>query len=187
VTLTEDPNSTGNIDWSASSDVTASFKPSSGTLSPSQNQAQVSISNIACQNTGTFTFKALGAAQPQSLTVSWTCTQAPTVTSISASVSPTTYDCSQSQVTFNFSGTIYLSSNPSGVNITYVWARSDGGTMSPITVSVPAGQTSITVNNTWTLFQGVANGTYWERVDVSAPNTFSSNQATFTVNCSVPG
>jgi len=184
VTLTEDASSTGNINWSASSDVGANFNPPNGTLNPG-GQAQVSISGAACQN-GTFTFKASGAANPQSLTVSWTCTP-PTVTGSNLTVSPTTYDCTQSQVTFTFNGTISLSSNPSGVNITYVFARSDGATMSPITVSVPAGRTSISVTDTWTLFQGVSNGTYWERVDVSAPNTFSSNQATFTVNCSVPG
>jgi hypothetical protein len=97
VTLTEDPSSTGNITWSASSDVSATFKPSSGTLSPGVSQS-VSISGMACQN-GTFTFTASGAAQPQSLPVSWSCTQ-PKIT-----VTPTNIDPTLSNCTLNSNGT----------------------------------------------------------------------------------
>src|SRR6266487_513394 len=138
-------------------------------------------------------WEALQVSAPNSLTsahanFSFVCqSPAPTVTSISASVSPQSYDCNQSQVTFNFNSTIYLSANPTGVNITYVWRRSDGASMSPITNFVPAGPTTVKVTNTWTLSIGVHNGSYWERVDVSAPNSVSSNQAAFTVSCQIPG
>ncbi len=107
----------------------------------------------------------------------------PTVTGIDLSVSPNSYDCSKKEMPFTFNGVIYLGSNPSGTNVTYVLARSDGATMSPVTVPVPAGQTSIPIKDTWTLYQGTQDGTYWERVDVSAPNNFSSKQANFTVDC----
>jgi hypothetical protein len=108
---------------------------------------------------------------------------APLVTSITASVSPGSYDCSQDHTKFNFSATIHLSSNPNGVTLTYVWLRSDGGTMSPITITVPAGQTSASISTYWFLFTEADNGTYWEQVAVSAPNSVTSNQATFSKAC----
>jgi len=106
-----------------------------------------------------------------------------TVTNINAWVSPTTYPCGQSGVTFNFSATITLSPNSTGGNITYSWVRSDGATMAPITISVPAGQTHVTVFNTWTLGQGAPAGSYWEQVVVTGPNSITSNKATFTKPC----
>ena len=105
------------------------------------------------------------------------------VTSISASVSPSAYDCSQSVITFNFSATIAISPGSSGMNITYTWARSDGATMSPITLSVPAGQTTVSVTDTWTLGVGAPTGSYWEQVVVTSPNHITSNQATFSKPC----
>lgn len=139
-------------------------------------------------NGSTF-WEALQVTAPNSVTsthatFSFVCqSSSPTVTSISAAVSPHSYDCSQSQVTFNFSGTLYLSANPGGVNMTYTWTRSDGATMSPITIAVPAGQTTVTVTDTWTLGVGAPPGSYWERVNVTGPNSITSNRATFTKSC----
>ena len=106
------------------------------------------------------------------------------VTSINATVSPTAYNCSQSPNTFNFSATINVSPGSDGGNITYTWLRSDGATMSPITVAVPAGQTTVTVTDTWTLWVGAPDGSYWEPVSVPAPNSLPSHQAIFTKSCS---
>jgi hypothetical protein len=106
------------------------------------------------------------------------------VTSINATVSPTAYNCSQSPNTFNFNATINVSPNSSGGNITYTWLRSDGATMSPITIVVPTGQRTVTVTDTWTLWVGAPNGSYWEQVSVTAPNSITSNKATFTKSCS---
>ncbi len=105
------------------------------------------------------------------------------VTSINATVSQPTYDCSQSRITFNFSATITITPGSSGGNITYTWARSDGGTMAPVTIAVPAGQTTVTVNITWTLGVGAPPGSYWEQVVVTEPNSRTSNEATFTKSC----
>jgi hypothetical protein len=107
-----------------------------------------------------------------------------TVTSINVMVSPSTYDCSQGETTFNFSATITISPGPNGGNITYTWVSSDGGTSAPITISVPAGQTTVTVTATWNLFAGAPAGTYWEAVAVTGPNSIDSNKETFTKNCS---
>jgi hypothetical protein len=70
VTLTEDASSTSNIDWTASSDVGATFDLPKGTLKPG-GQQPVSVSGLACQN-GTITFTGSGGAKP--LTVKWNCT-----------------------------------------------------------------------------------------------------------------
>jgi hypothetical protein len=136
-------------------------------------------------NGSTF-WEALQVTAPNSVTsthatFSFVCQS--TVTSINASVSPTTYDCSQSVNTFNFSATITLSPGPSGGSITYTWARSDGATMAPITISVPAGQTTAMVTDTWTLGVGAPPGSYWEQVVVTGPNSITSNKATFTKSC----
>jgi serine/threonine protein kinase len=106
------------------------------------------------------------------------------VTSINASVSPTTYDCSQSTVAFNFSATITLSPGPNGGDITYTWERSDGTPIASQTTSVPAGQTTVTVTDTWNLGVSDSSGpSYWEQVVVTGPNSITSNQATFTKSC----
>jgi hypothetical protein len=69
VTVTESPNSQGNLTWSVSSNVTGvSFMPSGSTLTPGQSIG-VTISNIPCVGSGTFTFS--GGANPVS--VSWGC------------------------------------------------------------------------------------------------------------------
>ncbi len=106
-----------------------------------------------------------------------------TVTNISVSVSPSAYDCIHSVITFNFRATIAISPGSSGVIITYTWARSDGATMSPITLSVPAGQTTVSVTDTWTLGVGAPTGSYWKQVVVTSPTHMSSNQATFSKPC----
>jgi serine/threonine protein kinase len=104
-------------------------------------------------------------------------------TSISASASPTTYNCHLSRNTFKFSATIAISPGPTGGSITYTWARSGGSTMSPITIAVPAGQKTVTVTTYWILGVHAPRGFYWEQVVVSAPNSITSNRATFTKRC----
>ena len=140
-----------------------------GNGSPFWEAVQVTAPNSTTSTHATFSFVCQSSS--------------PKVTSISAVVSPGSYDCSQSQVTFNFTATIYLSDSPGGVNITYTWTRSDGATMSPITTSVPAGQTTVTVTETWTLGVGAPAGSYWEQVHVTGPNSITSNKATFTKPC----
>ena len=69
VTVKETSNSQGNLTWSVKSNVTGvSFKPSGSTLSPGQS-VQVTISNIPCVGSGTFTFS--GGANP--VPVTWGC------------------------------------------------------------------------------------------------------------------
>jgi len=106
-----------------------------------------------------------------------------TVTSINASVLPGAHFCGQPVWTFNFSATITLSPGPNGGNITYTWERSDGGATAPITISVPAGQTTVTVTDSWALGGGAPVGSYWEQVVVTGPNSITSNKATFTKFC----
>jgi hypothetical protein len=68
VTVSEDANSSGNLNWSVSSSLSGVvFNPPGGTLSPGQS-TQVVISNLPCSG-ATFTFSD-GAS---SITVSWSC------------------------------------------------------------------------------------------------------------------
>ncbi|HEY6285106.1 MAG TPA: hypothetical protein VIX20_05545, partial [Ktedonobacteraceae bacterium] len=69
VTVMETSNSQGNLTWSASSSLSGvSFSSSGSTLTPGQS-VQVTISNIPCVSSGTFTFS--GGANP--VDVTWNC------------------------------------------------------------------------------------------------------------------
>jgi serine/threonine protein kinase len=109
------------------------------------------------------------------------------VTGINATVSPGNwnYSCSNTSASqvFTFNATIFLNGGTSGGTVTYHWIRSDGATSGSTSVNVSASTTSITVSTTWMLFSGVPNGSYWEQVIVTSPNSISSNKPTFTVSC----
>jgi serine/threonine protein kinase len=107
------------------------------------------------------------------------------VTGISATVAPDSWNapCGAGQV-FTFNATITVNAGPNDRTVTYYWTRSDGASSPPVTVIVPTSNTSLAAApETWNLFTGAPNGTYWEAVVVTAPNNIMSNKATFTVNC----
>jgi len=101
------------------------------------------------------------------------------VQSISVSVSPT-LGCNSVTKTFTFSATVNVSPGPSNVMLTYTWKRSDGtsGTSNGI---VPQSTTTITLSDSWSLTAPIKNGTYWEEISVTAPNSVASNQTTFNI------
>ncbi|HEY7123393.1 MAG TPA: hypothetical protein VH540_05540, partial [Ktedonobacterales bacterium] len=110
------------------------------------------------------------------------------VTGINATASPGSWNYSCSDATasqlFTFNATISVNAGPTGRTVTYHWTRSDGASSPPVTVPVPTSSTSIAVTpDTWMLFSGVPNGTFWEAVVVTAPNNITSNKATFTISC----
>ena len=70
VVLTENASSQGNINWSPTSNLGATFNPDGGPLMPG-GQQQVTISSITCQN-DTFTF--YGADGETPIMISWSCT-----------------------------------------------------------------------------------------------------------------
>jgi hypothetical protein len=185
VKLSSSSSNQSNLNWSVSSPVSGiTFsQPTSGMLKPGEStMVNITVPSASCETNPTVSSSESGS---NPVNVTWSCPPPPVpfmVTSINATVSPTTYDC-QSQITFNFSATITIRPGSSGGNITYTWERSDGATMAPITISIPASQTMDTVTNTWTFSKGVPDGTYWEKVVVTSPNSISSNQATFTASC----
>lgn len=75
VTVGESPASLGNVNWSASSDIsnTINFSPTDGTLSPGKTMT-VTISALPCQN-GSFIFSGSRGAIP--VTVIWQCKAPP--------------------------------------------------------------------------------------------------------------
>lgn len=70
VVLTENASSQGNINWSPTSNLGATFNPDGGPLMPG-GQQQVTISSITCQN-DTFTFYRADGETP--IMISWSCT-----------------------------------------------------------------------------------------------------------------
>ena len=180
------PGGTVSYTWLRSDGATAPTESASFNPGATTQTVTTTWQLGAVWGNGSTFWEALKVTAPNSITsahdtFSFVCQFA--VTGINASVSPTTYDCSQSQVTFNFSATITIAPGPNGGNITYTWARSDGATMSPVTITVPASQSTATVTTTWTLGLGAPPGSYWEQVVVTSPNNISSNQATFTKSC----
>ncbi len=98
-------------------------------------------------------------------------------------VSPTT-GCNSVTKTFTLSATLYVSSGPSNVLVTSTWKRSDGTSGTTTTGIVPQSTTPVTLSESWTLTAPITTGTYWEELAVTTPNSFPSNQATFTItNC----
>ena len=97
------------------------------------------------------------------------------VTNIVVSATPVTYTGACPGV-FNFSANI--TTNGAG-NVTFHWEKSDGIPRSPATIAV-AGAGTVTVTDQWT---SAPPGAGWEQLHVTAPNDFTSSQATFTNSC----
>ena len=134
VTLTEDAQSTGDIAWSASSNVGATFKPSKGTLSP---DGQITVSILAPCQSDTFTFTGSGGVKP--LTVAWTCSVTQTPPTPKITVTPQKLDptaCKQnSDGTYNCAVTVGETSPGS---LTWFAPTGVGGTN--VTFDPPSGQ-----------------------------------------------
>ena len=171
--MTEDANSTGNITWSVSSNVGATFKPQKGTLSPG---GQNSVSILAPCKNDTFTFTGSGGVKP--LTVSWTCSS-PTITANGGGNCPPdsngNYICTDTLALAQGSqGDLVWSSSSDLPGVTF---SPPGGTLVPgqpqqVTVTIPknecttghffyAGQGSNTATVSWTCSSsspGLLNG-----------------------------
>jgi hypothetical protein len=105
--------------------------------------------------------------------------------SASVAVNPTSATCTLgvcTHDTFAFTGTVNVAPSPGGT-ITYHWVRSDGATGPVQTLTVPAGASSVPVNDgeSWTTTKC---NSQWEQMIITAPNSVLSNQATFTLTCS---
>ncbi len=108
-----------------------------------------------------------------------------------ASASPTSYNCANVSQFISFIGTITFAPGNNGGTLTYTWSRSDGATQTvPYTASIPAGTTSYTLpvypavnGEYWDIGKAAGNGTYWEKIQITVPNSFTSNQASFTISC----
>lgn len=102
------------------------------------------------------------------------------VQGINVTVSPTV-GCNSVTKTFTFSATVNVSPGPSNVMLTYTWKRSDGTSGTTTTGIVPQSTPAVTLSDSWSLTAPITNGTYWEELSVTAPNSVTSNQATFDI------
>lgn len=149
VTLGEAATSQGNVNWTASSDLSsASFSPANGTLSPG-NSTTVTISSIPCQN-GTFTFNGSGGAN--AISVTWSCkTPPPTITVSPTSLDPTnTTNCAlDATMSATYKCTVTLGESSSSQGTTN-WTSSSslsGVSFSPSSGTLsPGGSTTVTID-----------------------------------------
>ncbi|HSR25370.1 MAG TPA: hypothetical protein VLW53_17575, partial [Candidatus Eisenbacteria bacterium] len=118
-------------------------------------------------------------------------TPAPTPTppppfSITASVRPASATTTSCPFTFTFTATItYTGSGP--VTLQYVWLRSDGAVqVQPFTVSFSGAGSQSLQSTTWTLSSS-PNQTFtgWEQVQLRSSPVVLSNQASFSLTCTV--
>jgi SH3 domain-containing protein len=96
----------------------------------------------------------------------------PQVTSVSASVSPSSSSTCPSDV-FTFTAAI-TTNGP--MTVQYRWGRSDGASAPVQTISFASAGTQ-NVTTTWTIGAG---GSFYEYVDILSPNTLTSNHANFS-------
>jgi hypothetical protein len=137
----------------------------------------------ANQGNGSAYWVALKTLSPEVLTtpqITYHHTCQRLVQSISVTVSPA-LGCNSVSKTFTFSATVNVSPGPSNVVLTYTWKRSDGTSGTTTTGIVPQSATSVTLSDSWSLAAPITKGTYWEELSVTAPNSVTSNQATFAI------
>ncbi|HET8853522.1 MAG TPA: hypothetical protein VFN02_13450, partial [Ktedonobacteraceae bacterium] len=206
LTLTEDPSSQSDLNWSASTDLGGvTFNPPSGTLSPGKSaQETVTIPGSSCTK-ATFNFAVQGGSP---VSVTWTCTQAPTQSPTQAptqapsqppmlTVSPTPIDSTDTKTCIYDSGSSVWTCNitvaedassQGGLN----WSAStpdiagvnfspNGGTLSPggstqVGITIPASSCTSGSFN-FAVQGGKTVAVPWKCTPQSAPPTQAPTQA----------
>ena len=122
VTLSSDPNSETNLDWSATSSAPGVFfSPSSGSLAPGDTkQVNVTLSSMNCPASADLTFTELDTHSIHHLP--WSCKASSTLTSNSSSIAANS-DCSTSNSGWNCTTTLALAP---GSTSTLDWSASSG-------------------------------------------------------------
>lgn len=110
----------------------------------------------------------------------FTLTCSPHVTSASASVSPTVYNCGNE--TMVFTGVIHLSPTGGG-SMTYHWVQDDATVIGPKTVRIAPGTTTLTVTTGRAQLPHTGYSVYWDKLVVTSPNTVTSNESSYTLTC----
>ena len=100
-----------------------------------------------------------------------------------ARVTPASHTGDDCPVTFTFNGTITSSR---GGPVTYRWIRSDGATGPTSTLYFKEAGTQSVQAETWTLGGPGTTGTFWEAIRVLSPAPATSNEASFTLDCTAP-
>jgi len=107
------------------------------------------------------------------------------VTGIKVSAHPSNFHgtCTNPMI-FTFTATIKVPAGTAGGTVKYYWLRSDGASAPAETVTFDPGVTTQTVITTWQLGAVWGNGsTFWEALQVTAPNFVTSKHANFSFVC----
>lgn len=99
------------------------------------------------------------------------------VSSVTASVSPTTSPISPCPQTFHFTFTGTITTTAAGT-VNYNWVRSDGGSVGGTLVFGSAGSRTVTYD--WSTNLPADSGSRSGKLVVSSPNSISSSPASFT-------
>ncbi|MFL5667189.1 MAG: BACON domain-containing protein [Ktedonobacteraceae bacterium] len=120
ITLSSDPNSETNLNWSASSNTSGVlFSPSSGSLAPGETQqVNITLTRMDCPARADLVFTELDTNSIDHLP--WSCTAPPTLTSSSSSFSANT-DCSVGDGGWNCTTKLALAPGSTG---TLDWSAS---------------------------------------------------------------
>jgi len=107
------------------------------------------------------------------------------VSGVTASASPGNFSgACATTMTFTISASITAPAGTPGGNVTFDWQRSDGTTGTQETITFAPGQTAQIVKDSWQLSDEQGTGaTFWEKAQVTAPNSVTSPAATFTFTC----
>jgi hypothetical protein len=178
-------NTGGTVTYTWLRSDTSNITPSTVTFAAGTTSRIVTSiwSLSANQGNGSAYWVALKTLSPEVLTtpqITYHHTCQRQVQSISVTVSPT-LGCNSVTKTFTFSATVNVSPGPSNVMLTYTWKRSDGTSGTTTTGIVPQSTTTVTLSDSWSLTAPITEGTYWEELSVTAPNSVTSNQTTFDI------
>jgi hypothetical protein len=153
-----------------------------GHATPTVAVAPTSTPTVQPTSTATVSPTASVSPSPQPTVTDTPVPPSFTVTGANAVASPA---CATPSSTVTITATI--TTNSTGGTITYTWLRdSDTTGMDGGQVVVPQGQTSISVQDSWTLPADISTQSHSEQLEISAPNSITSNPANFVVQTTCP-
>lgn len=150
-------------------------------------RGRAGLGALLCAVACALVLAACGAALPSggvSQSPAITPTSAVRVSGVSVTAAPVTFDgiCSPT-ITVTFTAAITVAYSSTGGAVTYTWVRSDGSTGAAHTVTFPAGVSSRSVTDVWSLSANVGRFSGWESLAITGSGGIASSHAAFSFAC----